>query len=68
MDDKPRLDPVYSRNEVAEALRISLGNLEAMHQRGEAPPRYKISPRRWGYPKSLFDTWQRDKLRQAGAA
>jgi len=65
MDDRPRLDPTYSRNEVAEALGISLGTLEAMHARNEAPPRHKISPRRWGYPKSLYDAWQRDRLKKA---
>jgi predicted DNA-binding transcriptional regulator AlpA len=63
--EPPRLDPVYSRNEIAQALGISLANLDLMHQRGEAPPRFRISPRRWGYPETLYREWQRKRLREA---
>jgi len=61
----PRVDPVLSRSEVCDALGISLWTLDLMHQRGEGPPRFKISPRRWGYPTSKFLEWQRQRLAEA---
>ena len=58
----PHVDPVLSKQQVADALGIGMSNLDNMHKRGEAPPRFLVSPRRWGYPASLFRAWQRARL------
>jgi len=62
---RPPPDPVYTRKEIAAALRISIVTLELMHSRGEGPPRLKVSAQHWGYPKSLFERWQEKRLAEA---
>jgi hypothetical protein len=53
---------VLSREQVARALSISLDTLDKMHHRGEGPPRFRASPRRWAYPLRDFREWQRQAL------
>jgi predicted DNA-binding transcriptional regulator AlpA len=43
-------------------LGVSLDTLDRMESRGEAPPRLRISPRRWGYPVGGIKRWQAAKV------
>jgi predicted DNA-binding transcriptional regulator AlpA len=52
-----------TREQVARALGVSTDTLDALHRRGEAPPRFRSSPRRWAYPASDFKRWQESKQR-----
>jgi predicted DNA-binding transcriptional regulator AlpA len=56
---------VMTRPQMAAALGISLDTLDRMHQSGEAPPRLRISPRRWGYPVHLYKQWRAGRLTAA---
>jgi predicted DNA-binding transcriptional regulator AlpA len=56
---------VLSRDQVARALGISLDTLDKMHQRGEGPPRFRASPRRWAYPIGEFKRWQQQAMAAA---
>jgi len=56
---------LLSRSQVAQALGISLDSLDRLHARGEGPPRFRTSPRRWGYPTLLLRRWQTERLRFA---
>jgi hypothetical protein len=47
-----------TRQQIARALNISLDALEASHRRGEGPPRFRASPRRWAYPAAEVRRWQ----------
>jgi predicted DNA-binding transcriptional regulator AlpA len=43
------------------------GNMSAatewrLAQKGEGPPRIKLSPQRWGYPEDLFNEWLRSRF------
>ena len=56
---------LVSRAELARLLGVSLDTLDRMESRGEAPPRLRISPRRWGYPVGGVKRWQAAKVAQA---
>jgi predicted DNA-binding transcriptional regulator AlpA len=47
-----------TREQAARALGISTDTLDALHARGEGPPRFRASPRRWAYPAAEFRRWQ----------
>lgn len=47
-----------TRKQAARALGISTDTLDALHVRGEGPPRFRASPRRWAYPAVEFRRWQ----------
>jgi predicted DNA-binding transcriptional regulator AlpA len=53
---------LLSRAELARLLGVSLDTLDRMESRGEAPPRLRISPRRWGYPVGGIKRWQAAKM------
>jgi predicted DNA-binding transcriptional regulator AlpA len=53
------------REQVARALGISTDALDALHSRGEGPPRFRASPRRWAYPAAAFRQWQEQRLAAA---
>jgi predicted DNA-binding transcriptional regulator AlpA len=53
---------LLSRAELARLLGVSLDTLDRMESRGEAPPRLRISPRRWGYPVGGIKRWQAAKV------
>lgn len=55
-------DVVLTRKQVAQVLAISVDTLERIHDRHEGPPRFKISPRCWGYPVSTFQAWKAARL------
>jgi predicted DNA-binding transcriptional regulator AlpA len=50
-----------TRDQVARALGIHPDTLDALHKRGEGPPRFRASPRRWAYPAEAFREWQRKR-------
>jgi predicted DNA-binding transcriptional regulator AlpA len=54
-----------SREQIARALGISLDTLDKMHARGEGPPRFRASPRRWAYPIGEFKRWQQQAISAA---
>lgn len=54
-----------SRGQVARALGICTDTLEAMHARGEGPPRFRAGVKRWGYPAQEFRRWQERRLAEA---
>jgi predicted DNA-binding transcriptional regulator AlpA len=54
-----------SRDQVARALGLSLDTLDKLHQRGEGPPRFRASPRRWAYPAAEFRRWQQERTAAA---
>lgn len=56
------VDVVFTRKQVARALAVSVDTLERIHGRGDGPPRFKISPRCWGYPASAFIAWKGARL------
>lgn len=59
------LDEQYlsmTREQVARALHISLDTLDKMHARGEGPPRFRPSPKRWCYPAREFRIWRERRL------
>jgi hypothetical protein len=55
-----------TRDQVARALGVCVDTLDALHARGEGPPRFRASPRRWAYPALEFRRWL--EQRQSGAA
>jgi hypothetical protein len=57
-----------TREQVARALGIHTDTLEALHRRGEGPPRFRASPRRWAYPADEFKLWQQQQQRANTAA
>ena len=48
---------MLSRAELAGLLGVSIDTLDRMEARGEGPPRFRISPRRWGYPVGGYKQW-----------
>jgi predicted DNA-binding transcriptional regulator AlpA len=54
-----------TREQVARALGICVDTLDAMHSRGEGPPRFRASPRRWAYPAQDFRRWQEQRANAA---
>ena len=56
-----------SREQVARALGISVDTLDALHSRGEGPPRFRASPRRWAYPAQDFRRWQEQRCAETAA-
>ena len=70
MSDDETLAPFYcslTRAAVARAEGVCLDTLEEMHRRGDAPPRYKVSPHRWSYPLQEYLAWKKKKLAEAEA-
>jgi hypothetical protein len=67
-DGKP-LSPFanLSPEQVAKAENIDVDTLNKNHRQGgdAAPPRYRISPRRWGYPLFLYASWKIRQIRKA---
>ena len=55
---------MLSRAELARLLGVSVDTLDRMAARGEAPPRLRISPRRWGYPVNGYKQWYAARLAQ----
>ena len=53
-----------TREQVARALGICEDTLDALHARGEGPPRFRASPRRWAYPAEQFRRWQQRRAEQ----
>jgi len=53
--EKGVIDYVRTRQETAKILGISVRTLTRMENRGEAPPRVKISDRIVGYRSSAID-------------
>ena len=56
-----------SRTQVASALGVCCDTLDAMHRRGEGPPRFRASPRRWAYPANGFKRWQEQRCAETAA-
>jgi predicted DNA-binding transcriptional regulator AlpA len=50
-----------TREQVARALGVCVDTLDALHRRGEGPPRFRASPRRWAYPAAEFRRWQEQR-------
>lgn len=57
---------MLSRAELANLLGVSIDTLDRLEARGEAPPRVRISPRRWGYPVGAYKQWYAAKLGRVG--
>jgi hypothetical protein len=54
--------------ELCQAEKISPDALAELHDSPDpdaAPPRYRVSPRRWGYPIGLYLQWKQRKLSAA---
>jgi len=54
--------------ELCEAEKISHDALAELHDSPDpdaAPPRYRVSPRRWGYPIGLYLQWKQRRLSAA---
>lgn len=49
---KPILDRIRTRKQVADLLSVSTRTLTRMENRGELPPRIRITDRRVGYRES----------------
>jgi predicted DNA-binding transcriptional regulator AlpA len=56
-----------TREQVARALGICEDTLDALHNRGEGPPRFRASPRRWAYPAAAFKRWQEQRTTENAA-
>jgi predicted DNA-binding transcriptional regulator AlpA len=56
-----------TREQAARALGISTDTLDALHNRGEGPPRFRASPRRWAYPATEFKRWQQQRTAEHAA-
>jgi hypothetical protein len=69
-DGKP-LSPFanLSPEQVAKAENIDVDTLNKNQRRGgdAAPPRYRTSPRRWGYVLFLYVAWKIRQIRKAEA-
>ena len=50
-----------TREQIAKTLGVCVDTLDGMHRRGEGPPRFRASPRRWAYSASAFLEWQREQ-------
>ena len=50
-----RPDRVLSRRQYAEILGVTLRTLSRYEKAGNAPPRTRLSDRRWGYRQSAVD-------------
>jgi len=51
----------------SKEMRKRAGNMSAatewrLAQKGEGPPRIKLSPQRWGYPENLFNEWLKSRF------
>jgi hypothetical protein len=59
----------FRKPDAANAENIDVDTLNKNQRRGgdEAPPRYRISPRRWGYPLFLYASWKIRQIRKAEA-
>jgi hypothetical protein len=62
-----KIAATMTRQEIADALNVSLDALDKMHQRGDGPPRFKSSPKRWCYPLMEFRAWQEARLQKPTA-
>jgi len=58
---------MLTRTQVAAAMGVSIFTLESMHRAGDAPLRFKSSPRRWAYPARDFRLWQERRKAAAQA-
>ncbi len=56
-----------TREQVARALGVSVDTLDYLHRRGEGPPRFRASPRRWAYPAAKFRKWQEQRTAECAA-
>lgn len=50
-------DQVITKGEAAEMIGVSTDTLDRMHQRGEGPPRVKLSDRRVGFRMRELRAW-----------
>jgi predicted DNA-binding transcriptional regulator AlpA len=55
------IDYVRSRKQTAARLNISVKTLQRMEQRGEAPPRVRITERRYGYRDSAIEQFLKSR-------
>ena len=53
--------PFFTIQEVSEFLGISISTINRLIQKGEFPPKVKISPRRIVFMKSEIDEWIKSK-------
>jgi predicted DNA-binding transcriptional regulator AlpA len=53
--DIPSMDRVLSRRQYADILGVTLRTLSRYEKAGNAPPRTRLSDRRWGYRQSAVD-------------
>jgi predicted DNA-binding transcriptional regulator AlpA len=56
-----------SFKQVARLLGIDEDTLAALHKKNDGPPRYRLSPNRWGYVLQDLRRWQEQRMAQAGA-
>jgi hypothetical protein len=54
-----------TRQEVADALNVSIDTLERMHHRNDAPPRFRAGLRIWAYPAGEFRKWRETRMEVA---
>ncbi len=52
VDEAKPIDRIRTRQEVAALLSISTRTLSRLEDRGEMPPRIRVSDRRYGYRES----------------
>ncbi len=52
MDEAKPIDRIRTRQEVADLLSISTRTLSRLEDKGEMPPRIRVSDRRYGYKES----------------
>jgi predicted DNA-binding transcriptional regulator AlpA len=51
------IDPVLTRKETAQALRICIRTLTRLEQERKLPPRIKLSDRLYGYRRSAIEQY-----------
>ncbi len=61
--DDPAANRVVSEAVAAEFVGLSVDTLRRTCQRGEGPPRLKLSPRRVGYRLRDLETWLNARAR-----
>jgi predicted DNA-binding transcriptional regulator AlpA len=62
------LGRILTPRQMWERAGISAPTAWRLHQRGEGPPRVRLSPGRWGYPEDLLEEWLRERLDRPHAA
>ena len=60
------VDEVLLTKEAADRLRVCVRTLRRMHERGEAPPRFKVSERLYGYRAGDLNEFLRQEVLARG--